>query len=1105
MATYVPGSEQYLPDIKPFTPDYKFLSAVLDTRQDKYNVNWQATNDVYNKVVYADLMRGDTTDKREQYVNNLAPSLEKIAGMDLSLAQNAQSAKAVFAPFFEDKLIVKDMVKTANYKKQMSYAARLERSPDLDQQDMWWADGVKELQYRMQDFVDMSPEEALDAKLYTYTPDADLGKMAQKMLGEMDPPLKMEYDHYAVNKDGSVNGDIIITTTNGEVVVGPALAMIQERLADLPRVQNAYRTQAYVASRDFAANGMKEGAYSTVQEGQQAWATTTIDNIQFNNDREIESGTTELAERRQSTVSWDSYKQSSGVIPGSDEEKLMQQAQSDFDAVSAVLKNKFKIRDIANHNSPDLESTLNKAYSMLQFTNMRTDMIKAAQAYSMRDVKSVIRETDAAKDARKYQYSLRLEEVRYRNKRQLEIDKGTINGKDVILDALAKPSKDYTNPNAMAFDLDDEKDIYGVSTDQQFEQVNKDRQKQIESIIAYHQSFYSTAGKDAGTMPIDVINKEGEKVVENLTAQKLRDYLSIQDVAKDGTNLGYRNVEAINLLYNEFLDLVNDKENVTKLYPLFVNNGNSYVNLKNMFNDTDKLVRYTKQTQITARDIQKNAYDDVKQLLTGSDKANAQALIESGFGDLWTNDENGLNIMLTKEEYVQRAIEKAKQGELQNPDLSGIDSFGGNAPDENYMVLLTMGRDERNVVRKVFSSETPYFIKGDRYMGAASYTTEDTGRPATQHIRGDRPINTPKSKMSISFKEITEEAEQAYEILHEPMNEALKGKNPEIETATFNSIYQNRDNTTASISNYGVQEAFIDAEVNNPNTDILYATFLNQKNVLEAKGVAPIFYITDIEEAQTEGIIAKQILDEFNANFLSYRTNSSTPGNPVATPRGRIVYGPVYGDPEDGNKTTAGYTFYPNDEYFTSKVKGGGGDNQFAGLKYLQREAIKKNGITMIFPQSEDISQGSLKNQAGNVSIIASTINSFGGYWHQTVEVEKGVKGGQYSWQKLDSNNVEKGVKGGQYSWQKLDSNNYVLNYELETYIPSKNGVGGNYIPDGNVSQKVNINPLGSIYGGTMSILEIQDNAIRKLLIQRGNKNKDAFLKDKAIFNSTVK
>ena len=63
MATYVPGAETYLPDIKPFTPDYKFLSAVLDVRTDKYNTNWKAANDLYNKVVYADLSRTDTKDQ----------------------------------------------------------------------------------------------------------------------------------------------------------------------------------------------------------------------------------------------------------------------------------------------------------------------------------------------------------------------------------------------------------------------------------------------------------------------------------------------------------------------------------------------------------------------------------------------------------------------------------------------------------------------------------------------------------------------------------------------------------------------------------------------------------------------------------------------------------------------------------------------------------------------------------------------------------------------------------------------------------------------------------------------------------------------------------
>ena len=135
MATYVPGSKAYLPDIKPFTPDFKFLSAVLDQRQDKYTTSWKATNDVYNKVVYADLSRQDTTEQRDQYIETLGPSLEKIAGMDLSLAQNADSAKAVFAPFFEDKLIVKDMVYTANYRKQMDYANRLLQSNNQEQRE----------------------------------------------------------------------------------------------------------------------------------------------------------------------------------------------------------------------------------------------------------------------------------------------------------------------------------------------------------------------------------------------------------------------------------------------------------------------------------------------------------------------------------------------------------------------------------------------------------------------------------------------------------------------------------------------------------------------------------------------------------------------------------------------------------------------------------------------------------------------------------------------------------------------------------------------------------------------------------------------------------
>ena len=119
MATYIPGVESYMPEYKPFTPDYKFLSDVLDVRTNKYNTNYKQLNDLYSKVVYAPLSRQDTQSMRDQYTEGLSDKLEKISGMDLSLMQNVDAAKAVFRPFFEEDIIVKDMVTTKTYENEM--------------------------------------------------------------------------------------------------------------------------------------------------------------------------------------------------------------------------------------------------------------------------------------------------------------------------------------------------------------------------------------------------------------------------------------------------------------------------------------------------------------------------------------------------------------------------------------------------------------------------------------------------------------------------------------------------------------------------------------------------------------------------------------------------------------------------------------------------------------------------------------------------------------------------------------------------------------------------------------------------------------------------
>jgi len=180
MATYIKGADTYLPDIKPFTPDYKFLSAVLQTKTDKYDANFKATNELYNKVVYADLSRMDNKDKRDQYASTIAPAIEKISGMDLSLQQNADNAKGVFAPFYEDDLIVKDIVYTSNYRNEQKKAQRFLDMGTKKAVDRYSARGVKSLQYQMDDFINADADKALAMKYPKYVQNVNLYKMSEQ-------------------------------------------------------------------------------------------------------------------------------------------------------------------------------------------------------------------------------------------------------------------------------------------------------------------------------------------------------------------------------------------------------------------------------------------------------------------------------------------------------------------------------------------------------------------------------------------------------------------------------------------------------------------------------------------------------------------------------------------------------------------------------------------------------------------------------------------------------------------------------------------------------------------------------------------------------------
>lgn len=410
MATYIPGVQSYLPDFKPFTPDYKFLSNVLDTKTQRYQTNYKALNDLYGKVVYGNLSRKDTQEMRDQYAENLAPKLQQISGMDLSMMQNVDAAKALFKPFFEEDLIVKDLVQTKKFRNEMQYADMLKNSTVQDEREKYWQTGIQKMQYEMQDFVDADQEKALKMSVPTYTPDSDLYQMAMKFLTESELGTD-------VVTTISENGEWLIHRKNGDLITNEALNMVQKALKDDPLVVNAYHADAFVKSRVYADSGVEEGRFSNVDEGQNAWAREKITEVEA----EIEKRQKALEEKQQAAQqksdAWKKANKQNGLVKDSPEQKLTNESSSLAESIKDKLQeinalyddqpqSEVDFKTTGEYNPNDTQSLLYRAYGLIMNMGMETDLQAAALSYSKKGMMSKIEANDYAVLAKRHKYDM---------------------------------------------------------------------------------------------------------------------------------------------------------------------------------------------------------------------------------------------------------------------------------------------------------------------------------------------------------------------------------------------------------------------------------------------------------------------------------------------------------------------------------------------------------------------------------------------------------------------------------------------------------------------------------------------------------------------------
>lgn len=244
MATYLSGVTDYIPEFQPFQPDLNFYSNVLQTKQSQYDSNWKALNKMYGQYFYADLTRDGNIKKKDELLKNMEFNLKRVSQLDLSLEQNVNQATQVFKPFYEDKNLMKDMAWTKTYNSQVGRAQALQGSADAERRKQFWEDGLKELQYKREEFKDADESTAMGFQNVAYTPYVNSVELAQKIA--KDAGLSIE------TVDFSPDGKWIITQKNGEKLREPLSKLFEARLGSDPQVQAVYKTQAYVNRKDYA-------------------------------------------------------------------------------------------------------------------------------------------------------------------------------------------------------------------------------------------------------------------------------------------------------------------------------------------------------------------------------------------------------------------------------------------------------------------------------------------------------------------------------------------------------------------------------------------------------------------------------------------------------------------------------------------------------------------------------------------------------------------------------------------------------------------------------------------------------------------------------------
>ncbi len=286
MATYLTGQPLFLPSVQPYQPNFQLYAGALQMKQTQYDANRKKISNLYGSLLNAPLTRETNAQARDEFFKTIDYEIQKLAGVDLSLQENVDTAAKLFTSIYDNKNIVKDMMWTKNFQSEMEAAESFRNCVDPAKcGGQYWDGGVQALEYKRQEFRNASDEQAMGYGDVKYTPYVNVQEKAAKIFKEMGWNYKPM---------PTMDGAWIIQTKNGEPIVGPLYAHLSAVLGQDPQIKDYYRTKSYLDRKNFgAANAQQYGSAEAAEAAYISEAQKSINETfsQMNREAKQESVT----------------------------------------------------------------------------------------------------------------------------------------------------------------------------------------------------------------------------------------------------------------------------------------------------------------------------------------------------------------------------------------------------------------------------------------------------------------------------------------------------------------------------------------------------------------------------------------------------------------------------------------------------------------------------------------------------------------------------------------------------------------------------------------------------------------------------------------------